>query len=74
MCFYKGHYGFQNTDNIRVSRMFLKHSMHALTVKKMAKKYCNARPTTFFLFLKSLFLFRLMKYSVHMYLCDTAIK
>ena len=54
MCFYKGHCGFQDIDNIQVSRMFLKHSVHALTVKKMVKKHCNAQPTTFFLFLKSL--------------------
>ena len=74
MCFYKGHYGFQDIDSIQVSRSFLKHSVHALTVKKMVKKHCNAWPTTFFLFLKSLILFRLMKYSVHMYLCNTAIK
>ena len=32
MCFYKGHYGFQDIDNIQVSRMFLKHSVHALKV------------------------------------------
>ena len=37
MCFDKGHYGFQDIDNIQVSRMFLKHSVHALTVKKWSK-------------------------------------
>ena len=37
MCFYKGHYGFQDIDNIQVSRSFLKHSLHALTVKKWSK-------------------------------------
>ena len=37
MCFYKGHYGFQDIDNIQVSRSFLKHCVHALTVKKWSK-------------------------------------
>ena len=37
MCFYKGHYEFQDIDNIQVSRMFLKHSVHALTAKKWSK-------------------------------------
>ena len=37
MCFYEGHYGFQDIDNIQVSRSLLKHSVHAFTVKKWSK-------------------------------------
>ena len=35
--FFKGHYGFQDIDNIQVSMSFLKHSVHALTVKNGQK-------------------------------------
>ena len=48
MCFYKEHYGFQDIDNIQVSRMFLKHSVHALTVKKWSKSTVMCGQPLFF--------------------------
>ena len=54
LSFCKGHDGFQIIDNIQVSERSLKKNMY----NQIVKNNRNLRPTIFFLFFKSIFLFQ----------------